>query len=577
MSGILQNFAYGRAFTAAPVNTVAPVVSGTATVGQTLSSTTGTWTGVPTPTFTYQWQRSGSNIGGATSSTYVLVAADYTNTIRCVVTATNSSAAVSANSNSTAAVAGTAPVNTVAPVVSGTAQVRQTLSSTTGTWTGTPTPTFTYQWRYGLGTAISGATSSTYVVTSAYVGQSIFCSVTATNAVGVQEGTSNSTSAIAANVPLAPTIGTATVATSTSATVTYTASSDNGGATITSYTATSSPGGLTGTVSTSGSGTITVTGLTTGTTYTFTVKANNSAGSSAASAASNSITPAAIGQATYTTPGLYTWVCPAGVTSISFAVLSAGAQGYQSGYCTCPCNVFTWGGAGGGGGGMGYKNNYGVTPGSAYSLQVGDPNTNGSNTYFQSLANYGMVGAYWPSYDNANTGGVPYGGSTVFTGWQRGGTSGAGDYAPVKNIIYSAGGGGGGAAGYGNTTTTGTGGKGCDANNPNGTDGQNGGGGGGGFGNATSRGGSGGGGVGYLGQGANGTAASTIGVGGGGGSGGANGTGATTNTGALGGVYGGGGGGGSRYSVGGNGSAGFVRIIWPGTSRSYPSTNTGDL
>jgi hypothetical protein len=31
----------------------------------------------------------------------------------------------------------------------------------------------------------------------------------------------------------------------------------------------------------------------------------------------------------------------------------------------------------------------------------------------------------------------------------------------------------------------------------------------------------------------------------------------------------------SQY--GGNGGVGAVRIIWPGTSRSFPSTNTGNL
>lgn len=92
-----------------PVNTVAPVVSGTAQVGQTLSTTNGTWTGTPPITYTYQWQRSGSNIGGATSSTYVIQFADEGYTLRCVVTATNSVSAVSANSNSTGSVADMAP------------------------------------------------------------------------------------------------------------------------------------------------------------------------------------------------------------------------------------------------------------------------------------------------------------------------------------------------------------------------------------------------------------------------------------------------------------------------------------
>jgi len=100
-------------------------------------------------------------------------------------------------------------------------------------------------------------------------------------------------------VPGAPTIGTATQTGSTTATVVYTAPASNGGSTITSYTATSSPSGGTGTLSQAGSGTITVTGLSPSTAYTFTVTATNAIGTSAASAASNSITTAlpAIGSA----------------------------------------------------------------------------------------------------------------------------------------------------------------------------------------------------------------------------------------------------------------------------------------
>lgn len=74
----------------APVNTVAPVISGTATIGQTLSSTTGTWisdTGVTG--YLYQWYRGATLITGATNNTYVLVLADVGFDITCRVAATD--------------------------------------------------------------------------------------------------------------------------------------------------------------------------------------------------------------------------------------------------------------------------------------------------------------------------------------------------------------------------------------------------------------------------------------------------------------------------------------------------------
>jgi hypothetical protein len=195
---------------------------------------------------------------------------------------------------------GSAPVNTVAPAVTGTASFGSTLTTTNGTWLGAPAPTFTYQWQR-VTTNISGATSSTYVLVAADVGNTIRCVVKATNSVAPSGVTanSNSTASVAAIVPGAPTIGTATQTGSSTATVAYTAPANDGGATITSYTATSSPAGGTGTLSQAGSGTITVTGLSPLTSYTFTVTATNSVGTGAASAASNSITTAlpAIGAA----------------------------------------------------------------------------------------------------------------------------------------------------------------------------------------------------------------------------------------------------------------------------------------
>lgn len=81
-----------------PVNTVAPVVTGVGYVGQVLSTTNGSWSGGGL-SYTYQWQRSAVNIGGATSSTYTMLLADEGLPVRCVVTATNTVGAVAANSN----------------------------------------------------------------------------------------------------------------------------------------------------------------------------------------------------------------------------------------------------------------------------------------------------------------------------------------------------------------------------------------------------------------------------------------------------------------------------------------------
>ena len=104
-----------------------------------------------------------------------------------------------------------------------------------------------------------------------------------------------SNSVLMITVPCAPTIGTATALTnSTTATVTYSAPANNGGSAITSYIATANTGGITATLSQAGSGTITVTGLTAGTTYTFTVAAVNIVGTGAASTSSNSITPTTV-------------------------------------------------------------------------------------------------------------------------------------------------------------------------------------------------------------------------------------------------------------------------------------------
>jgi hypothetical protein len=97
-----------------PANAVAPVVTGSATVGQLLSCTTGTWSGEPPITYTYQWYADASPISAATNSTYPIISADAGKTLFCRVTATNALGSASANSNTTAAVT---TVDTTAPTI----------------------------------------------------------------------------------------------------------------------------------------------------------------------------------------------------------------------------------------------------------------------------------------------------------------------------------------------------------------------------------------------------------------------------------------------------------------------------
>jgi hypothetical protein len=79
---------------AVPTNTAAPVISGTTRTGATLSIISDAWTGSPT-SYAYQWKRASSsgdtysNIGSATSSTYVLTDADIDKYIKVSVIATN--------------------------------------------------------------------------------------------------------------------------------------------------------------------------------------------------------------------------------------------------------------------------------------------------------------------------------------------------------------------------------------------------------------------------------------------------------------------------------------------------------
>lgn len=174
-----------------PSNSVAPVISGSAVAGQTLSTTDGTWAGNPTPTFTYQWKRNGGAILGANANTYLLTGSEIGSTITITVTATNTAGNASATSSATTVVVSGAPANSVAPVVTGSTVYGSVLTVSNGTWSGTPTPTFTYQWKRG-GTTNIGTGVNTYTTVAGDETFNITCVVTGTNSQGSASATSNS-------------------------------------------------------------------------------------------------------------------------------------------------------------------------------------------------------------------------------------------------------------------------------------------------------------------------------------------------------------------------------------------------
>ena len=218
--------------------------------------------------------------------------------------------------------------------------------------------------------------------------------------------------------PGAPTIGTATAG-DTSASVAFTAPADLGiPATITSYTATSSPGGFTGT---GASSPVTVSGLTNGTSYTFTVTATNAFGTGPASEASNSVSPSAFDG------------------TIQFLVVAGGGSGGMQGNRS-----------GGGGGAGGLKSSYAVgggPSGSQLSAITVTPGTNYTVTV-------GAGGASTPAGSPQH--GLPGSTSVFSTVSTTGGGGGGGitDYGTSSPASRKNGGSSGGANGYENTPGT---------------------------------------------------------------------------------------------------------------------------
>ena len=178
-------------------NSTAPAITGTASAGNTLSVSNGTWSATP-DSYTYQWTRGGANVSGATANTYALTSADNGTSITCVVTAVKAGYTSGSATAAAVTISGTATLtNTTAPTITGSPVVGQTLTSSTGAWSVTP-DSYTYQWS-GAGTPISGATASTYVPVTGDIGNALTVTVTAVKSGYTSaSATSAATAAVAA-------------------------------------------------------------------------------------------------------------------------------------------------------------------------------------------------------------------------------------------------------------------------------------------------------------------------------------------------------------------------------------------
>jgi Bacterial Ig-like domain (group 3) len=203
----------GLVLPAAPADTVAPGISGTAQQGDTLTAGTGIWNNGPTG-YTYAWQdctgqgTGCSAIAGATSITYTLQASDVGEYVSVTVTASNSGGSTPVTSASLGPVLPPAPANTQAPAITGTAEQGDTLRVSNGTWNNSPTQ-YSYAWENcnSAGSncaAITGATSSSYALSAADIGSTIVCVVTATGPGGSTPASTKKTAVVIASpIPVA--------------------------------------------------------------------------------------------------------------------------------------------------------------------------------------------------------------------------------------------------------------------------------------------------------------------------------------------------------------------------------------
>lgn len=172
-----------------PSNAVAPAITGTIDIGETITCSTGSWTGSPTG-FAYAWFVDGVHDAGLGAANSIVIPHTLSlTTVKCRVTATNAYGSNAAYSNEVE-IPLSPPVNTVTPTLSGLAAIGETLTCGTGTWAHTPT-SYAYAWFVEGVEDPSLGTANTLVVPEALGGLAVRCQVTATNAAGSDDALSN--------------------------------------------------------------------------------------------------------------------------------------------------------------------------------------------------------------------------------------------------------------------------------------------------------------------------------------------------------------------------------------------------
>ncbi|MDZ4260996.1 MAG: fibronectin type III domain-containing protein, partial [Pseudomonadota bacterium] len=294
----------------ATINFSAPSTGGSAITGYTATSNPGSFTGTGASSpITVTGLSNGTSYSFTVTATNAIGTGSPSASSSSVIPATVPGAptiGIATAGNTQASVAFSGPSSNGGRIITG-----YTVTSTPGGITG------------------SGA-SSPITVTGLTNGTAYTFIVNATNSVGSGSASAASNSVTPAALPGAPTIGSATAG-DTEAAVTFTAPASNGGSAITSYTVTSSPGGQ---IATGASSPITVTGLSNGTAYTFTVKASNSAGTGIASAASNSVTPKASQTITFANPGAKSFAATPTLTATASSALAVAFTSSTTGVCT---------------------------------------------------------------------------------------------------------------------------------------------------------------------------------------------------------------------------------------------------